>query len=192
MTHEDVSVPKLLKAPKLFGDFVDRSGDQGPCRNTAIASVQHMFQHRLCLGRRLADVNVAPQGDGVWPPAVSGAALEIEIGCTRASERVRPGLAIQPSASRAARSMAGGALAPIQTSTGSAGRSARLASATRNRREVLTVSPANSRRTMSTASSNAEGRVRMLAPIAANRASPQPSPHCMIKGPCAIAASVPI
>src|SRR6516165_43938 len=129
MTHEDVSVPKLLKAPKLFGDFVDRSGDQGPCRNTAIASVQRMFQHRLCLGRRLAYVNVAPQGDGVWPPAVSGAALEIEIGCTRASERVRPGLAIQPSASRAARSMAGGALAPIQTSTGSAGRSARLASA---------------------------------------------------------------
>src|SRR6516162_3489298 len=88
--------------------------------------------------------------------------------------------------------MAGGALAPIQTSTGSAGLSARLASATRNRREELTVSPASRRRMMSRASSKAEGRVRMLAPIAANRASPQPSPHCMMKGPRAMAASVPI
>jgi hypothetical protein len=35
---------------------------------------------------------------------------------------VRPGLAIQPSASLAARSMAGGALAPIQTSAGTGGR----------------------------------------------------------------------
>src|SRR5438552_2034584 len=41
-------------------------------------------------------------------------------------------------------------------------------------------------------SSKAEGRVLMLALIAANRASPQPSPHCMIKGPRAMAASVPI
>ena len=32
----------------------------------------------------------------------------------------------------------------------------------------------------------------MLAPIAANRSSPQPSPHCMMKGPRAMAASVPI
>src|SRR4051812_12546914 len=66
--------------------------------------------------------------------------------------------------------MAGGALAPIQTSTRSAGRSARLASAIRNRREELTVSPASRRRTISRASSKAEGRIRMLAPITANRA----------------------
>src|SRR5580704_19336620 len=55
--------------------------------------------------------------------------------------------------------MAGGALAPIQTSTGSAGRSARLASATRNRPEELTVSPASRRLTISRASSKADGRV---------------------------------
>src|SRR6516162_6000567 len=80
--------------------------------------------------------------------------------------------------------MAGAALAPIQTSPGSAGRSARLASAILNRRKEFTVSPANRRRTMSRASSNADGRVLGLAPIAANRASPQPSPHCMMNGPC--------
>ena len=50
-------------------------------------------------------------------------------------------------------------------------------------RTELTVSPASRRRTMSSASSKAEGRVLMLAPIAANRSSPQPSPHCMTKGP---------
>ena len=68
------------KSPKLFRDFVDRSCDQGFRRNTAIVSAQRMPQHRFCLGRRLADVNVAPQGDGVWLPAVSGAALTIDIG----------------------------------------------------------------------------------------------------------------
>jgi len=99
-----------------------------------------VLQHRLCLGRRLADVNVAPQRDSTWLPAVSGAALTIEIGLRARLLVAEAGARVQPSASRAARSMAGGALAPIQTSTGSAGRSARLASATRNRREELTVS----------------------------------------------------
>jgi hypothetical protein len=80
---------------------------------------------------------------------------------------MRPGLAIQPSANRAARSMAGGALAPIQTSTGSAGRNARLASAIRNRRAEVTVSPASMRRTPSRASSKAE----VNRPAAAFRAA---------------------
>jgi len=39
-----------------------------------------MLQHRLCLRRRLADVNVAAQDEGARLPTASGAALAIEIG----------------------------------------------------------------------------------------------------------------
>jgi hypothetical protein len=95
-----------------------------------------------------------------------------------------------PSASRAVRSMAGGALAPIQTSTGSAGRSARLASTIRNRREELTVSPASRRRTMSSASSKTEGRVLMLAPIAANLTPAQPAWRRALRARSGIACSI--
>src|SRR5579864_1917605 len=68
MAHEDVGVADFPEGPKLFCDFVDRARDQGFCRHAAIASAQRMLQHRLRLGRRLADVNVAPQGDGAWLP----------------------------------------------------------------------------------------------------------------------------
>ena len=44
---------------------------------------------------------------------------------------------------------------------------------------------------MSKASSNAEGRCLMLAPMARNWASPSPSPHWKMKRPRAMAASVP-
>src|SRR3984893_11416988 len=74
MTHEDVGVSDFPEGPKLFRDFVDRARDQGFCRHAAIASASRRLQHRLRLGRRLADVNVRSQGDGAWLPAVSGAA----------------------------------------------------------------------------------------------------------------------
>ena len=80
MAHEDVGVTDFPEGPKLLCDFVDRARDQGFCRHAAIASAQRMLQHRLRLGRRVADVNVAPQDDGARLPAVGGAALAIEIG----------------------------------------------------------------------------------------------------------------
>src|SRR5262249_42595320 len=80
MTYEDVSVSEFRKSSKLFRDFVDRARDQRFCRDAAIALVQRMPQYCLRLGRRLADVDVAPQGDGRWLLAVSGAALAVEIG----------------------------------------------------------------------------------------------------------------
>ena len=80
MAHEDVGVPDFLEGPKLFRDFIGRSRDQGFCRNAAIALAQRLLLHRLRLGRRPADVNVAPQDDGARLLAVSGAALAVEIG----------------------------------------------------------------------------------------------------------------
>jgi hypothetical protein len=58
--HEDLCVADFSEAPKLFRDLVDRSRNQGLCRNAAIALAQRVLKHRLRLGRRLADVNVAP------------------------------------------------------------------------------------------------------------------------------------
>jgi len=43
MAHEDVGVPDYVEGPKLFRDFIDRSGDQGFCRNAAIALAQSML-----------------------------------------------------------------------------------------------------------------------------------------------------
>jgi DNA-binding transcriptional LysR family regulator len=43
MAHEDVGVPNFREVPKLFRDFVDRSRDQGFCRNAAIALAQSML-----------------------------------------------------------------------------------------------------------------------------------------------------
>src|SRR5205085_10135621 len=68
------------EGPKLFLDFVARSCSQGFCRHAAIASAQCMLQYRPCLRRRLADVNVAPQDNRAWLPAVSGAALTVDFG----------------------------------------------------------------------------------------------------------------
>src|SRR6266568_8001753 len=53
--------------------------------------------------------------------------------CSRAFSKVSPGEASQPSAMRAARSMAGRALAPIQYSTGWTGRRATCAFSTTKR-----------------------------------------------------------
>ena len=80
MAREDVGVPDFPEGPKLLRDFIDRSCDQGFCRHAAIALAQRSLQDRSCLGRRLADIDVAPQGDGAWLLTVSGAALAIEIG----------------------------------------------------------------------------------------------------------------
>ena len=80
MAHQDVGVADFREAPKLFRDFVDRSRDQGFRRHAAIASAEGLLQYRLCLGRRLADVDVAPQDDGARLSAVSGAALAIHVG----------------------------------------------------------------------------------------------------------------
>src|SRR5439155_6706884 len=38
------------------------------------------LQYRLCLGRRLADIDVTPQHDGAWLSAVSGTALTVNVG----------------------------------------------------------------------------------------------------------------
>src|SRR5438105_10541738 len=80
VAHRDVGVSDCREAPKLFRDLVDRPRDQGFGRHAAIASAQRMLQYRLCLGRRLADIDVTPQDDGPWLSAVSGAALTIQIG----------------------------------------------------------------------------------------------------------------
>src|SRR5262249_13426786 len=88
MAYEDVGVPDFPEGPKLLRDFVDRSRDQGFCRHAAIAPIQRLLQQRLRLGGRLADINVAPQDDGVRLFAVGGTALTIEIGLCA---RLRPG-----------------------------------------------------------------------------------------------------
>src|ERR1700724_2659131 len=80
MAHEDVGVPDFPESPKLLCNFVNGPRDQGFCRNAAITLAQRALQHLLCLGRRLADINVAPQRDSAWLPAVSGASLTVEIG----------------------------------------------------------------------------------------------------------------
>jgi hypothetical protein len=76
----DFGVPEFREAPKPFGDLVDRSSDQGFSRNAATAAAQRVLQYRLRLGRRLADIDVAPQHDGARLLTVNGAALEIQIG----------------------------------------------------------------------------------------------------------------
>src|SRR5215472_12333740 len=80
MAHEDLGVPHFPKRPKLFRDLVDRTSDQGFCRHAAVALGEGALQYGLCLGERLPDVNVAPQDDRARLPAVSRAALLIEIG----------------------------------------------------------------------------------------------------------------
>jgi hypothetical protein len=67
--------------------------------------------------------------------------------------------------------MAGRALAPIQYSTFSAGRSASRASRNLKRPDELTVSPRSRRWTIENDSSKAEGRCFRVVPIAANCAS---------------------
>src|ERR1700687_6109756 len=76
--------PTLPNARNCSATSSTRARDQGFCRHAAIASAQRVLQHRLRLGRRFADVDVAPQDDGVRLPAVGGAALAIEIGLHRA------------------------------------------------------------------------------------------------------------
>src|SRR5579862_9973424 len=80
MTHEDVRVPDSPEGVKLIRDFIDRACDQGFCRDTAIAPGQRLLQDRLCLRRRLADIDVTPQDDGSGIFSVSSAALAIEVG----------------------------------------------------------------------------------------------------------------
>jgi hypothetical protein len=151
-----------------------------------------MLQYRLCLGRRLADVNVAPQDNGAWLPAVSGAALTVDIGLRTHLLGSEAG-AGDPALREPCRAVDGRRCAGADPDFDGLSRTQRKARfGDTEAREELTVSPASRRRTMSSASSKAEGRVLMLAPMAANRASPQPSPHCMIKRPWAMAASVPI
>ena len=167
----------------LFRDFVYRSGDQRFGRHATIASGQRVLQHCLSLGGRLADVNVAPQDDRARPPAISRTSLTIEIGL-RARLLGGEARARDPTLRQSCRAINGGRRA---------GADPDLDGLSRTQREArfgdpeppgeLTVLPASRRRTMSRASSKADGRVRMLAPIAANRASPQPRPHCMMKGP---------
>jgi len=183
MAHEDVGVPDFLEGPKLFRDFIGRSRDQGFCRNAAIASAQRVLQHRLCLARRPADVNVAPQGDGVWLPAVRGAALTIDIGLNAGLLEGKAG-ARDPALRQSCRAVDGRRCAGTDPDLDGLSRTQRKArfgrSGTAGRNSRFHP-PAG--RIISRASSKAEGRVLMLTPMAANRASPQPSPHCMMKGP---------
>jgi hypothetical protein len=104
---------------------------------------------------------------------------------------VSPGEASHASPSRAARSIAGGAVAPIQTSTGSAGFSATRAESKEKIPDEVTVSPAHRRRSADSDSSNAATRLLIEAPMARNCASSSPSPHWKMKRPRMIAASVP-
>src|SRR5262249_7196968 len=53
---------------------------QGFGRHAAIAFAERLLQHRLCLSRRFAHVNVASQRYGGWPLAVNGATFTVEIG----------------------------------------------------------------------------------------------------------------
>ena len=141
MAHEDVGVPDFLEGPKLFLDFVDRSSNQGFCRNAAIALAQRMLQYRLCLGRRLADVNVAPQDNGAWLPAVSGAALTVDIGL-RTRLLVGEAGARDPALRQSCRAVDGRWCAGADPDLDGLGRTQREARfGTRNRREELTVSP---------------------------------------------------
>src|SRR5260370_6556200 len=80
MAHRDLGVADFCEAPKMFRHFLGRSRDQGFRRDAAITSVHRLLQYRLCLGRGLADIDVAPQDDCAGLFAVSGAALTIEIG----------------------------------------------------------------------------------------------------------------
>src|SRR5438552_9762431 len=80
MARRDLGVADFREAPNLFRDLVDRSRDQGFGWAAAIASAQRLLQYRLCVGRRLADVDVAPQDDGARVFAVGAAALAIHIG----------------------------------------------------------------------------------------------------------------
>src|SRR5438105_8647070 len=70
-----------------------------------------------------------------------------------------PGEASHASPRRAARSIAGGAVAPIQTSTGSAGLSATREESNEKMPDAVTVSPANRRRSADNDSSNAGTRL---------------------------------
>src|SRR5207248_6777232 len=91
MAHQDLGVPDFTEHPKLFRDVVDRSSDQGFRRDAPIAPAKRMLQYRLRLGRRLADVNVAPQHDGAWLSAVGGAALAIKISLRASLLAGKPG-----------------------------------------------------------------------------------------------------
>ena len=82
-------------------------------------------------------------------------------------------------------------MAPIQTSTGSAGFSATRAESNEKRPDAVTVSPAKSRRSADNDSSNAATRLLSCAPMARNWASSSPSPHWKMNRPRMIAASVP-
>jgi hypothetical protein len=60
--------------------------------------VRDRSQHRLLLRATLADVNVAPQRDGAWLSAISGAALSIDIGlrARRLLAELREGTGFKP------------------------------------------------------------------------------------------------
>jgi hypothetical protein len=104
---------------------------------------------------------------------------------------VSPGEASHASPSRAARSIAGSAVAPSQNSTGSAGRGDTRPSRNWKRPDDDTTSPRSSRRTTSSDSSNAGTLALTRVPIAANWSSPSPSPVWTMKRPGASVASVP-
>jgi hypothetical protein len=157
MAHEDVGVPDFPEGSKLLRDFVDRSRDQGFCRNARIALAPRVLQHRLCVGRRLADTNVAPQRNGARLLAVSGAALAIKIGLRSgllAGEAGARDPPLRQSCRAVDRRRCAGA-DPDLDGLGRTQRKARFGNP--ERWEAFTVSPASRRRMTSRVSSNAEG-----------------------------------
>ena len=141
-----------------------------------------------CTSRRTAIARRLPGRDGRTPRGRSATSVATSAGVASGpiEERVaEPGGAVDRAAATAA---------PIHTSSGSGGTGAiRARSICNGDVDRHRLRPRHSRRTMSSARLEARRpRSRSDVPNASNCSAPPPSAHCMMNGPPAIDASVPI
>ncbi len=110
----------------------------------------------------------------------------------RAVSKSMPGSASHASPRRAARSIATLADAPIHTSIGSGGNGAMRLLCRRQRPSTVTTFAAPQRANRLNDSSNIDGRSRMSTPMPLLWRSSPPMPHCMMKRPRLMHASVAV
>src|SRR5262245_41464424 len=80
VADDDVGVAERGELGEALDDLVDGAGDEGRRWNAAIAGGKDLSLDGVGVGRRVADVDVAADRDGLGRAPVGLAALEVERG----------------------------------------------------------------------------------------------------------------
>ena len=66
VADDDVGVAECRKLGEALGDLVDGARDERRRGNAAIARGEHLRFDGVGIGRRVADVDIAADRDGLW------------------------------------------------------------------------------------------------------------------------------